>query len=223
MTPRPGTFDALTASMNAYSARHPSPTPSDDAGAETAQDVYRRVSAERAAAHLASLPRYDLGDGRFGRSHRLTGRCADGYQLGGGTRFHIVAEGDVDGDAICGSVSGNRSGGWSREQVEPASCPGCVARLARITAVIRVGNACSLPALWDALKTYADICDAQIFSIDKGGADLDNLPTFGGDRPTWRAGHPVKRIFSWDECHALVEQQTGPRFSLVPRNPSQPW
>jgi len=220
MTPRPRTFDALTASINSYRAKNALPV---DPGVEARVAAYRQAQAEQAAAHLASLPRYDLGDGRFGRSHRLTGRCADGSQLGGGSRFHIVAEGDDDGNAICRATYGARSGGWSLPQSEPASCPGCLARLKRITAVINVGRACSLPGLWDALETYAEICDAQIFPIDKGGVDLDNLRTFGGERPTWPAGHRFKRIFSWDECHALVEQQTGPRFSLVPRNRSQPW
>ncbi|SEO94199.1 hypothetical protein SAMN04487843_105117 [Methylobacterium sp. ap11] len=88
-------------------------------------------AARERVAHLASVPRYDLGGDRFARAQRLLGRLANGTEAGKGSLVHIVPE--DSNSALCGATYGAaRSVGWSDELPSPATCPRCLARLARM-------------------------------------------------------------------------------------------
>lgn len=108
----------------------------DDIAAMTvAADVENRTRSDEAAreraAHLAAVPRYDLGGGRHGWAQRLLGRLANGAEGGKGSLVHIVPEGA--NSALCGVTYGSaRSVGWSDELPSPATCPRCLARLSRM-------------------------------------------------------------------------------------------
>jgi hypothetical protein len=56
------------------------------------------------------------------------GRCANGAELGGGTRWHAVPYGQYK--AICGTEPGRRTPGWSSwHDSKVVTCPTCKKRL----------------------------------------------------------------------------------------------
>jgi hypothetical protein len=60
----------------------------------------------------------------------LSGRCANGGQLDGGRRYHIVPSGNAWGVALCGARPGRTSGcGFVPSDHEP-TCPRCIGRAA---------------------------------------------------------------------------------------------
>lgn len=102
----------------------------DLAAMPVAADVEDRTRFDD-VAHLASVPRYDLGGGRHGRAQRLLGRLANGTEAGKGSLVHVVPE-DAN-RSLCGATYGAaRSVGWSDELQGPATCPRCLARLSRM-------------------------------------------------------------------------------------------
>jgi hypothetical protein len=73
------------------------------------------------------------------QAKRLTGRCANGAERGGGHVYHAVPGGDW-ATALCGAKPGRLSAGWdgyeSREGephnlVKHVTCQRCLHRLAR--------------------------------------------------------------------------------------------
>ncbi|GAB6842987.1 hypothetical protein HNR00_003092 [Methylorubrum rhodinum] len=107
----------------------------DLAAMEAQRDVKARTRSEDSARvradHLASVPRYDLDDGRHGQAQRLLGRLANGAEGGKGSLVHIVPEDANLG--LCGATYGAaRSVGWSNELPDAATCPRCLSRLARM-------------------------------------------------------------------------------------------
>lgn len=99
------------------------------------REAERLAEAERRRrgreAFLATVATYDLADGRIGRVHFLRGRCANGSEGGPGRLLHIVPD-EFGAATLCGAQEGFRSAGWSEEQRAPATCPRCLARLARM-------------------------------------------------------------------------------------------
>lgn len=63
----------------------------------------------------------------------LAGRCANGSELGGGTRWHAVPMGSegLAWTAQCGEKPGRRSAGWSSWVVrgQAVTCPRCLKKL----------------------------------------------------------------------------------------------
>ena len=55
---------------------------------------------------------------------RMTGRCANGAERDGGTRYHAV----FDWRALCGAKPGRLSD-WSSYPGEAVTCPRCLNRL----------------------------------------------------------------------------------------------
>lgn len=61
---------------------------------------------------------------------RLTGRCADGAQRGGGVKIHWVPSGQTYGTALCGAKPGRLSSGWDEmDGPETPTCPRCQAKV----------------------------------------------------------------------------------------------
>lgn len=61
------------------------------------------------------------------KPRRLTGRCANGGELDGGSLFHAVPENDsIMGKALCGAKPGRRSNGWSLADGERITCKRCL-------------------------------------------------------------------------------------------------
>lgn len=60
---------------------------------------------------------------------QLAGRCANGFQLDGGTRWHAVRKDEYR--AVCGATYGRRSVGWSSyiKLHQPVTCPRCLKKL----------------------------------------------------------------------------------------------
>lgn len=58
----------------------------------------------------------------------LAGRCANGAERDGGTLYHAVR----GWRALCGAEPGRASAGWSSHLGTKATCPRCLAKLARI-------------------------------------------------------------------------------------------
>ena len=58
----------------------------------------------------------------------LTGRCANGAERDGGTLYHAVRS----WRALCGAEPGRTSAGWSSHLGTVATCPRCLAKLARM-------------------------------------------------------------------------------------------
>jgi hypothetical protein len=56
---------------------------------------------------------------------RLAGRCANGAERDGGSKYHAVA-GYV---ALCGAKPGRRSAGWSLYPGDMVTCPRCRRKL----------------------------------------------------------------------------------------------
>lgn len=52
---------------------------------------------------------------------RLSGRCGDGAERDGGTRYHAVA----GWRALCGAAPGRASAGWSEHEGHAVTCPRC--------------------------------------------------------------------------------------------------
>jgi hypothetical protein len=68
------------------------------------------------------------------RAVRLTGRCANGAERDGGTKYHALAE--REHVALCGAKPGRRSVGWSDyadsvRDVSKTTCPRCIAKFKR--------------------------------------------------------------------------------------------
>lgn len=97
---------------------------------EEEQRAQHEENRRRYAVFLAQAPRYDLGDGRFGRSERMLGRLSSGAEADKGSLLHILPEGERV--AVCRATHGRRSVGWSDPTEEPATCPRCLSRLARM-------------------------------------------------------------------------------------------
>lgn len=59
----------------------------------------------------------------------LAGRCANGSELGSGTKWHAVLPGKHS--ALCGAMPGRRSVGWStwRKTGQGVTCPKCQQKL----------------------------------------------------------------------------------------------
>lgn len=95
------------------------------------------AAARRAAEHealLAAAPSYVLPNGTAWRSAGMLGRLRTGHQGDQGRRLHVVREEDCDGGAtpaLCGARPGLSSVGWGEIETAPATCPRCLARLAR--------------------------------------------------------------------------------------------
>jgi hypothetical protein len=60
---------------------------------------------------------------------RLSGRCANGGELDGGTRYHAVPDGSYK--ALCGATYGRSSAGWSSNEGTAVTCPRCLKKLSR--------------------------------------------------------------------------------------------
>jgi len=66
---------------------------------------------------------------------RLTGRCLNGAERDGGTRYHAVDESagfSEWGVAICGAKPGLRGNGFSYYEGEKVTCPRCLKRLSKL-------------------------------------------------------------------------------------------
>lgn len=92
------------------------------------------VPEPRCYAHDSSLPCPQCEtDMERGYSVKvLAGRCANGSELGSGTRWHSVP---VDSwKALCGAQPGRRSAGWSVWYIkgQEVTCPRCLKKLSRI-------------------------------------------------------------------------------------------
>lgn len=66
---------------------------------------------------------------------RLMGRCANGNEADGGTKYHI--KGPSHWKALCGAQPGRRSAGWAdyadaRKPIEQATCTKCLERLLKL-------------------------------------------------------------------------------------------
>ncbi|MDO9427803.1 MAG: hypothetical protein Q7T93_13350 [Methylobacterium sp.] len=128
----PSVFDRMFDEMRRGLPPVVPPTAEEVAASEAAEAAREEASRREGEAYLARAPRYSLGNGGFARSERLMGRCANGNEADRGRVFHVVAEGP-DGKAICGAKEGfSRSVGWSGPREEPATCPRCLARLAKM-------------------------------------------------------------------------------------------
>ena len=55
---------------------------------------------------------------------RLTGRCADGFERGGGRVWHAVRA--ENWSAMCGVQPGRASAGWSEGKNTYLTCPRCI-------------------------------------------------------------------------------------------------
>lgn len=129
----PSPLDMLFHNMREGLGLPPYVPPTEEEKAAQARAEAARIEGLRLEreAYLARAPRYALGDGRFARSERLMGRCANGNEADRGGTFHVVAEGP-DGKALCGAKGGTRSVGWTGPSEEPATCPRCLARIAKM-------------------------------------------------------------------------------------------
>ena len=56
----------------------------------------------------------------------LAGRCANGFEMDYGTRYHAVRTNEYK--SVCGAQPGRRSVGWMRE-IEDVTCPRCAKKL----------------------------------------------------------------------------------------------
>lgn len=65
------------------------------------------------------------------RITRLTGRCANGAERDGGTRYHAIPLGKYK--ALCGAEPGRRSVGWSVYRGNKVTCPRCLRILQKQT------------------------------------------------------------------------------------------
>jgi len=60
----------------------------------------------------------------------LAGRCANGAERDGGTRWHAVPDNDYK--ALCGAKPGRQSAGWApfhRKEKQAITCPACIRKL----------------------------------------------------------------------------------------------
>jgi hypothetical protein len=65
------------------------------------------------------------------RTSYLAGRCANGAERDGGTRYHAIPVGSWK--ALCGAEPGRRSAGWSENgftQSHEVTCPRCPRKVA---------------------------------------------------------------------------------------------
>lgn len=69
---------------------------------------------------------------------RLAGRCANGFEADGGTRWHAVPAAEDDRPAgykaLCGRAPGKRSAGWSSKAGKVVTCPRCLDAIDRVVA-----------------------------------------------------------------------------------------
>ena len=63
--------------------------------------------------------------GRMYRIRRLTGRCANGAERDGGSRWHAINP--ATHKSLCGAKPGRRSNGWGWEHGDDVTCPRCLA------------------------------------------------------------------------------------------------
>ena len=65
--------------------------------------------------------------GRGYKIRRLTGRCANGAERDGGSRWHAIST--ISGSALCGAFPGRRSAGWGMTRGDYVTCPRCLKTL----------------------------------------------------------------------------------------------
>lgn len=115
--------------------------PSSPPAAPREEDERRARHEEnrrRYAEYLARVPRYDLADGRYARSEEMLGRLSSGAESDKGRLLHVLPEGERV--ALCRATHGPRSVGWSDPREEPAACPRCLSRLARMDGRLMENN-----------------------------------------------------------------------------------
>lgn len=57
---------------------------------------------------------------------RLTGRCCDGAERDGGTKWHLILN---PGKALCGAKPGRLSNGFLEEDGREVTCPRCLKKM----------------------------------------------------------------------------------------------
>lgn len=63
---------------------------------------------------------------------RLAGRCANGAELDGGRKYHLLERYSEFGKALCGAKPGRTSGGWSQPYGDKeATCQDCIRKQRR--------------------------------------------------------------------------------------------
>ncbi|MEE7440904.1 hypothetical protein [Methylobacterium oryzae] len=85
----------------------------------------------------------------------------------------------------------------------------------------RARTAPTLLRLWDAVADYVEACRDQRVEHEKGGLDLGELPTFGGEEPFNLHFPPdsIRSVLSWDETHLLLRTYSAEqRFVVVARS-----